>query len=178
MSGRVKTIDLGPAAIEACDTDHSSHRPDAVEWAESHLHLREAMQTRSGRFMPAADLPGQGWVQEVADLMLAMPWREGSGSHGLNPGLAFALARAWQAARARGASALQLSIRLPGSSTWDVEMTGSDDGLDIRLSCTDADAAHWMASRAGSLGAALQSRLQCRVRVSVLHQPDPAGCIP
>lgn len=173
MTGRVKTFDLGPASIEACDTDHSSHRPDAVEWSESRLHVREAMQTRSGRFMPAADLPGQGWVQEVTDLMLTMPWREGAVPNGQVTGLASALVRAWQDAKARNATSLQLSICLPGSPAWVVEMTDADDGLHIRLGCSDAEAASRMAACAESLGDSLKERLQCAVRVSVEHLPDP-----
>lgn len=175
MSGRVKAFDLGPVAIDACDTDHSSHRPDAVEWATSHMHLREAMQTRSGRFMPAADLPGHGWVHEVTDLMLAMPWRGGDEGPGLHPGLVAALQRAWQTVEARGASSVRVLLELPGSPRLVVDMCESDAGLEVRVACADDEAVRWLSSRIDLLGADLQQRLQRRVCVSVVHQPDMAA---
>lgn len=172
MTGRVKTFDLGPAAIEACDTDHSSHRPDAVEWAESRLHLREALQTRSGRFMSAADLPGHGWVNEVEDLLMTMPWRAQGSGQAVIPGLAASLHRAWQAARQRGVQAVRIPIHLPGAPAWMVDMSERDGGLRVRLSCADADATRWMQARAAALSSDLQDRLQAPVQVEVVCMAD------
>ncbi len=167
MTGRVRTIDLGPAAIDVCDTDHSSHRPDAVEWAESTLHLRELMQTRSGRFMPVADLPGHGWVQEVDDLMMTMPWRaEGAAQTALHA-LAARLQLAWQSARARGLHGVRASIDLPGEPGWTIDMTMNADVLNIRLSCSDPVAVRWMEAHAEALSLDLQERLGTGVRIEV-----------
>lgn len=185
MTGRVRTTDLGPASIEICDTDHSLHRPDAVEWAENGLHLREALQTRSGRFMPAADLPGHGWVHEVQDLLMTMPWRADGTGQTVVPGLAASLHRAWRAARDRGQCAMRICIDLPEAPGWTVDMAERGGALQIRLSCADGEAVRWMAARAEALASDLRARLGTEVQVEVSQiDPDtvsapqrrPGGC--
>lgn len=167
MTGRIRPVDMGPGVLDSYDTDHSHQRPDAVEWGNAMRYMREALQTRSGRFMPVADLPGHGWVNEVADLLMATPWRDEAGPRRFESGLARMLQRRWELAAAHGASEARFEIDIPGLSTLDIRMHEEDGSLRIEICCADPDAAAWMQQRATGLAADLVVRMGRSVVVSV-----------